>query len=279
MAKAAPLKAAQKRKAEHETAITAGVTYEVVRRQGEEELRRPTRALLWSGLAAGLSMGFSLMGDGLLTAHLPDAPWRPLISKLGYTIGFLVVILGSQQLFTENTLTVVVPVLAKRSPHALRSVLRLWGTVLAANIVGVHIFAFALVHAPVFGPEVHAAFQLIGRQTAEPGFWAIFTRAIFAGWLIALMVWMLPGASHARFATIVTMTWLVGVGGLAHVIAGSADVLYLVFRGGLSWWSYAGGYFLPALLGNTIGGVMLVTSLNHAQVVAGRADDGQPRQS
>jgi len=277
MAEPAPLKASQKRKAEHEEAITAGVTWEVIRRQGSEELKRPTRALAWSGLAAGLSMGFSFVAEGLFTAYLPDAAWRPLVSKLGYSVGFLIVILGSQQLFTENTLTVVVPALARRNATTLRSVFRLWGVVLLANLVGAHLFTLAVVHMPVFTPDIHAAFAMIGAHAIEPGFWAMFSRAIFAGWLIALMVWMLPGASRARFPTIVLMTWLVGVGGLAHVVAGSADVLYGVFTGSISWLRYAGGFLVPALLGNTVGGVMLVTSLNHAQVVAGQEGEGGGR--
>lgn len=91
------------------------IVYEAVRKEGEAELSRPTSSLMWSGLAAGLSMGFSMVGDGLLRAGLPDEPWRPLISSFGYSFGFLIVILGRQQLFTENTLTAILPLLHGRS--------------------------------------------------------------------------------------------------------------------------------------------------------------------
>ncbi|MGI4799523.1 MAG: formate/nitrite transporter family protein, partial [Janthinobacterium lividum] len=83
----------------------AALIHEIIRAEGESELDRSILALLLSGLAAGLAMGLSLITEGLLRAHLPEAPWRELVSKIGYAVGFLVVVLGRQQLFTENTLT------------------------------------------------------------------------------------------------------------------------------------------------------------------------------
>src|SRR5690349_8167211 len=89
--------------AEERSSPRVHVVHEAIRIEGEEELKRTSSALAWSGLAAGLSMGFSLVTEGLLRSHLPDTPWRPLVSKLGYSAGFLFVVLGRQQLFTENT--------------------------------------------------------------------------------------------------------------------------------------------------------------------------------
>ena len=123
--------------------IRAQVVHETIRREGEDELRRPSQALAWSGLAAGLSMGFSLVGEGLLRAHLPAAPWRPVVTKLGYSIGFLVVVLGRQQLFTENTLTPVLPLLRRSRPGGILNLARLWTVVLLANLTGAAIFAWA----------------------------------------------------------------------------------------------------------------------------------------
>src|SRR5215467_13254564 len=85
---------AEKKKVEERLAIGANVVYETIRLEGEEELRRPTAALAWSGFAAGLSMGFSFIAEALLTSHLPDQPWRPLITRFGYCVGFLIVVLG-----------------------------------------------------------------------------------------------------------------------------------------------------------------------------------------
>src|SRR5277367_621318 len=104
---------AEEKKVEERLAISPSVVYETIRREGEEELHRTPAALAWSGLAAGLSMGFSLVAEALLAAYLPHATWTPLISKFGYCVGFLIVILGRQQLFTETTLTVILPLLSK----------------------------------------------------------------------------------------------------------------------------------------------------------------------
>jgi formate-nitrite transporter family protein len=256
---------------EERTALRAAVVHEAIREQGEAELRRPVLALGWSGLAAGLSMGFSMISQGLLQAHLPDAPWRPLITNLGYSAGFLVVILGRQQLFTENTLTVILPLLARRSVATLVGVGRLWAVVLAANLIGALAIAWLIGNTNIFEPPVRVSFAAIGatQVAAKPA--TIFLRGIFAGWLIALTVWMLPAAEGSRPLIIIAMTYLVGLGGFAHVIAGSVEVLYVVITGGPVHWSdYVVDFLFPALGGNIIGGVSLVALLNHAQVVTER---------
>src|SRR3954447_4936068 len=100
--------------AEQRSSVTPHVVHEAVSREGEQELERTTPALAWSGLAAGLSMGFSLIAEGMLRNELPRAPWARLVVKLGYSMGFLLVILGRQQLFTENTLTPMLPLFHKK---------------------------------------------------------------------------------------------------------------------------------------------------------------------
>jgi formate/nitrite transporter FocA (FNT family) len=134
--------------------------------------------------------------------------------------------------------------------------------------VGALAFAWVLGSTGVFGPEIRASFKAVSLASAPEGFGLVFLKGIFAGWLIALMVWLLPGARSARMPIIVLLTWLVGVGGLTHVVAGSVEMFYLSTTGALSWSQALGGYVLPALLGNTVGGVALVAALNHAQVVA-----------
>jgi formate/nitrite transporter FocA (FNT family) len=93
----------EKKEAEERSSPSGAVVYQAISSEGEEELERPTSALMWSGLAAGMSMGFSFVAEALLRAHIPDASWRPLIVNFGYSVGFLIVVLGRQQLFTENT--------------------------------------------------------------------------------------------------------------------------------------------------------------------------------
>ena len=248
---------------------SADVVYEAVRLEGEEELQRKSIALFWSGLAAGLAMGLSFLTPGLLQAAIPPAPWRHLVVSLGYTVGFLVVVLGRQQLFTENTLTPVLPML--KDWEKLPNVARLWGVVLVANLVGAAAFAFVLGHSDLVGADVHAELRALAHEAIAPRAAVIFLRAIFAGWLIALMVWLLPGAESARLAAIVVPTYLISLAHFAHSIAGSVDVLYLALGGQASWGDYA-HFFIPTLLGNVLGGVTLVAVLNHAQVQPDAAD-------
>jgi formate/nitrite transporter FocA (FNT family) len=255
--------------AEERTSIGALVVHEVIRLEGENELRRTTSALAWSGLAAGLSMGFSLVAEGLIRSALPDQPWRPLVSKLGYTVGFLIVVLGRQQLFTENTLTPILPLLARRDLSTLRQVLRLWGIVLLMNLVGAYAFALVAGHSDAFSPHLRQTFSQIGHEAMQGSFGTIVLKGIFAGWLIALMVWLLGGTQDGQIGVIIIITYLVGLAGLSHIIAGSIETMYLVTTGAASWRHYLAGYMIPTLLGNVLGGVSLVAVLNHAQVVAG----------
>ena len=251
------------------TAPSGRIVHEAILREGEDELRRSSTALAWSGLAAGLSMGFSFLGIGLLRAFLPESAWSPLVSSLGYTLGFLIVILGRQQLFTENTLTVILPLMQRRDLPTLGNVLRLWGTVLLANFVGALLFAFVLARTQVVDVAVVDALREAANLGAAPSFPVALLRGVFAGWLIALVVWLLPFAETARIWVIVILTYIVGLARLQHVIVGTVEAGFLVFAGDSNWHDFFLFAFLPALLGNILGGVALVAAINHAQVVAG----------
>jgi formate-nitrite transporter family protein len=253
-------------KAREEESLNARITHEVVRIEGEKELERTSAALWWAALAGGLSMGFSLVGEGVLRAHLPDTNWRPLVTKLGYPIGFIIITLASHQLFTENTITPIVPLLRKKTLAVLRNVARLWAIVFVGNIVGVIIFAWILGRTELFEPNVKEAFHDIGLEAIKATFLVTLLRGVVAGWLIALMVWMLPAASSSKVAVIGIMTYVVGVGGFAHIIAGSADVIFLVATGVVGWGTYLSAFMIPALLGNIVGGLTFVAAPNHAQV-------------
>lgn len=244
------------------------VIHDAVLAEGDEEVERPAMALAWSGLAAGLSMGFSLIAEGLLRNYLPDAPWRSLVDSLGYSVGFFIVVLGRQQLFTENTLTAVLPLLHERTKSMFLKVVRLWAVVLAANLVGGAAVAIVSTITPAFDSDIQNAFVEIGREAMEPGWWTILLRGIYGGWIIALIVWLLPFAEAARLWIIIFLTYLIALGHLSHVIAGSIEVFAVAAAGEISWFYSLFGYTLPTLIGNVIGGVMLVAGLNHAQVVA-----------
>jgi len=243
---------------------SAKVVHEAIRLEGTEELERPWSSVAWSGLAAGLTMGCSMLGDGLLRAALPDAPWRDLVAGFGYSLGFLFVTMGRQQLFTETTLTVTLPYLY--GTHRMREVARYWAIVFAANILATLFFAAALSIPHLFPPDTVRSFTDLGTHAVEPGFLGVLVKAVFAGWLIALMVWLMPAASSARFLVIVAVTWLISVAKFSHVIAGSAEGAFAAFHGAISATDYLVGFLIPALIGNSIGGVVFVAMLNHAQV-------------
>jgi formate/nitrite transporter FocA (FNT family) len=254
--------------AEERAAPSGKIVYLAILGEGEEELERPSSALFWSGLAAGLSMGFSLIAEALLATYLPQARWSRLVSKLGYSLGFLIVVLGRQQLFTENTLTVVLPLLKQKSTGVLVNVLRLWSVVLLANLAGAFLIGLAVVKAPVLELDVQVTAVHLGQQAVAHGAATVFARAILAGWLIALMVWLLPFAESGRVGVIIILTYAVGLGGFPHIVAGASEVASAAWARAITWGQLA-AYLAPTLAGNIVGGVAMVATLNHAQVVAG----------
>lgn len=256
------------RRADEAKSLSAAQTHEAIRRQGEHELERTPAALAWSALAAGAAMGLSLVAHGLLHHYLPDAHWRPLVSSLGYSVGFLVVILGSQQLFTETTVTATLPLLARRDGATARRAARLWAVVLAGNLAGAALFAGVAGGTELFEPGVKDAFAELSHEAMRGGFGTKVLEAIVAGWLIGLVAWTLP-AVREKVVVIVILTWLVSAAKLTHVVAGAVEAFYLAVTGGQTWGVALGGYVLPALLGNAIGGALGVAAINHAQVTAG----------
>lgn len=268
------LSESERKESQRRVGLRAAVVFETVRREGEQELERPMAALAFSGLAAGLSMGFSLIATGVIRASLPDTPWRALVENFGYTLGFLIVVLGRQQLFTENTVTAVLPFLDRTDAGTFGKVARLWAVVLVTNLVGALIVAVALAHTGAFSPAVKAAFLSIGQQTLSHGFTIVLFKGIFAGWLIALMVWLLPAAENSRVSVILIVTYIVGAAGLSHIVAGSVEGLYAVVSGAASWPAYLVGFLLPVFIGNSIGGVLLVSLINYGQVAT---ESDEPR--
>jgi formate/nitrite transporter FocA (FNT family) len=243
------------------------VIYEVVRRLGEEEMARPAMSLWWSGLAAGLSISFSLLAQAILQTHLPDAPWRPLVSSFGYSVGFIMVVLARQQLFTESTITVVLPVMAEFTPRNLALMGRLWVIVLGANFAGTLFAALFCSFTPALTPELREAMIEISRSIMNHGWFELGVKAISAGFLIAAMVWLIPSAETAQIHVVTLMTYLIAAGGFMHIIAGSMEAFLLALNGDWAWTSMTIHFILPVLAGNIIGGTALFALLSYAQVM------------
>ena len=243
------------------------VIYEVVRRLGEEEMERPFTSLWWSGVAAGLSISFSLLSQAILTTHLPEASWQPLVVSFGYCIGFIMAVLSRQQLFTEITITAVLPVAADMTWGNIVRMARLWAIVLAANLAGTLFAALFCTFTPALSGDVYNGMLEISRDLLAYGWWEMVFRAIAAGFLMAAMVWLMPGAEGAQFHVITLMTWLIAVGGCTHIVAGSMESYLLVFSGEWVWWRMITEFMVPVLIGNMIGGTALFALIAYAQVM------------
>ena len=263
----------EEREIEQRTSPGGHIVYEAVRQEGLEELARSNSALAWSGLAAGLAMGFSLLSEAILQSRLPDAPWRSLIAKFGYCVGFLLVVLGRQQLFTENTLTVILPLLRKPGPRMFGNVVRLWLIVLACNLLGAFAIAWIMGNTDAVSVEVRQVMKELGLAAMNYRFGTLLLRGIFAGFLIALMVWLMPVAEAARVWVIIIVTYIVGIGDFSHIIAGSVDAFYVVGIGQKTILDYF-LYIFPVLLGNIVGGSSIVAAIAHAQYIGG--GEGKP---
>lgn len=243
------------------------VIYEVVRRLGEEEMERPLTSLWWSGVAAGLSISFSLLSQAILTAHLPQSSWQPLVVSFGYCIGFIMAVLSRQQLFTESTITAVLPLAADVTGGNVTRMARLWAIVLAANLAGTLFAALFCTFTPVLSGGIYNGMLEISRDLLAYGWWEMVFRAVAAGFLMAAMVWLMPGAEGAQFHVITLMTWLIAVGGFTHIVAGSMEAYLLVFSGDWVWWRMIVDFMVPVLIGNMIGGTALFALIAYAQVM------------
>lgn len=233
----------------------------------EEEFSRSTSLLFLSGLAAGLSMSLSLVAATTLEAAW-NGPNARAIGTLLYPLGFLFVVLGRYQLFTENTLTPVTLVLTRLA--SIPRLLRIWAVVLTANIVGTGLAAWVLATTEVLSAEATEHAMAWGRHLLEFGTAELFWKGLFAGWLVATLVWL--GHAIREAAGRILMLWLIvltiGYGELAHCIVGACEVLFVVFNDGATMRDFA-VFFGPTVAGNTVGGVLLVAILNYSQISEG----------
>ncbi len=244
--------------------------YQQVAGNARQELRRRSVSLAVSGFTGGTFMGFSALGVGVVLATLGTGPKAFLLSRMLYPLGFIVVIVGRSQLFTENTLYPVALVLAER--RELWNTLRLWAIVLPSNLAGAFAFAclISLTHA-LPGPIVQAIAQL-GIQTVGVSPGTVFWSGVMGGWIIATAAWMVSG-SHSvtgSIALIWLLTFLVGAGNFAHCIASSGEILTSVLTGQVTFANYF-RWLGPAVAGNICGGVLMVTLLEYGQAIYGRA--------
>ncbi|EYR97754.1 formate/nitrite transporter family protein [Acinetobacter baumannii 26016_8] len=250
---------------EHEK-LSPRLVYEIIRRDGAEELDRPTAALIFSGIAAGLVISFSFVFKAIIASYIPtDAIWTDLITNFGYTIGFLIAILGHMQLFTENTITTVVPLFKPFTLDKLRAVGRLWGIVILCNIIGTALASLFFLTPDLFTPNIDKALDELAHHVASFSAIQNLLKGVMSGLLIAALVWMLPSVSN-KFLVIFFMTYLIGLGDFTHVVVGSTEMSYLVWQGEASLGEYLFNFLIPTTIGNIIGGTGVFTLLIYGQV-------------
>jgi formate/nitrite transporter FocA (FNT family) len=257
--------------AETGTRLSAVEIHRNILLPGLKELQRPAGALLWSSLASGLVIGFSFIG-GAFAADLVGPPMKHAAFTAVYPLGFILVVMARSELFTENTLVPVIPLLENRDRATLLSLLRVWGLLLAGNLLGAAIFGFALARTPMVDPGLHGELARIAADATTGSFGAIVYAGVFAGWLIALLSWLLA-STHATGAQI-TLIWLctapISALDFRHSIAGAVEAFYRAAAGSAGWGEMLGGFVLPAVLGNAVGGVLLVALLSYGQVASDR---------
>ncbi|MBJ6137855.1 formate/nitrite transporter family protein [Marinobacter litoralis] len=247
--------------------LSSLAVYSVILREGKEELERPKISLWWSGVAAGLGISTSVLAEGLIHANLgPDHPYLTLIASLGYSFGFVLVILSRLQLFTENTITVVLPILAQPTRNGFYCSARLWGIVLTANLCGTFVTAAIFVHGGILTADTLTAILEISRHLATLTPAETLLRGIPSGFFIAAIVWMLPSAKRSEVLVIVMFTWLIAAGDFTHVIAGANEIFALVVNGEMIISTALLYHIAPVLIGNILGGTGLFAMLAYGQV-------------
>ena len=243
---------------------TANQIYEQVSLNGKRELRRSNISLAISGTAGGLLMGLTGMSVAIILAEVGNTPGGRLLAFFFYPLGFMVVILGRSQLFTENTLYPVAVVLAEK--RHLWATLRLWSVVFPTNILGAFLFALLAVKTGALRPEYLHQLSRLGLEASGMSTSHAFWSGVIGGWIIASVAWLVS-ASHSITGSVMliwTMTFIVGAGHFAHCIASSGEILSSVLAGQATFLAFL-RWLLPCTMGNILGGVLLVTLLEYGQ--------------
>ena len=245
----------------------------------DEEIDIGIRELFFSSLAGGFAITLTFLIYASMTASTGG---DPILSGILYPIGFIYIILGGYQLYTENTLPPVALVLERLA--SLPALMRIWVVVLIGNFAGGGLGALVLAYTGVFSDPAAVAATDIAMSGMETPFWDLFFKAGFAGLIVAGVVWLDYAVRDTitRFFLIYMAFLMIPYANLYHVVVSFTEVMYLVFLGHIDVIPGLTGFILPVLLGNTIGGVLLVTIVNYYQTTERRLksarEDGAERQ-
>jgi len=238
---------------------------------GQAALRRSATGLIISAFSGGLDLGFSLFLSAAVLTVLPGSDWSLLQRLLvggAYAVGFILVVIGRSELFTEQTTLAVLPVLHGIS--GIGRLARLWGIVWVGNVVAEAVFAvIAVIVGPALGAIDPAAFDAIAQRTLAPDWWVIILSAALAGWLMGMLSWLGAATDDtlARMAIVVVITASIGFLGLHHSIVGTSEVLAGVLAGGNATMADFARFLALATFGNAVGGTFFVAVLKYGHAV------------
>jgi formate/nitrite transporter FocA (FNT family) len=231
------------------------------------ELKRPTGGLFVSSVSAGLVIGFSLLMMATMLTSVAGTFSEPVIHIIlsgMYSIGFVLVIIGRSELFTEHTTLAVLPVLDGRA--SLLQLLRIWGIVFTGNITGAMVFTIIVTWiSPVLGIVEPWAYVEIARSLLDNDSWAIFASAVFAGWLMGELTWLLAAGRDtiSQVFFVCLLTTVIGFLNLHHSIAGTVEVLSGVIISPDMHLPDFGRFLFVTTTGNAIGGVIFVALIKY----------------
>ena len=241
--------------------------------KGDHEINRDAGGLLLSSISAGLDIGFGPLLMGVILT-LSVGSYGDLQTELllasAYSVGFIFVILGRSELFTEHTTLAVMPVIDGKA--SLKSLGRLWGIVYLGNILGGFLFTIlAVVLMPGLGVIEPSAFGTIAdKLVSHPLHW-LFVAGVFAGWLMGLLAWLVSSANNTigRVFFIWMVTATIGMLHLPHSIAGNVEVLFgLLTTSSVTISDYL-AFLTLSTLGNAVGGAFFVGLMKYGHVTRG----------
>lgn len=237
-------------------------------REGLEQLRRPALSLAFASVAAGMIVGFSAMAVAVVLASMDSSQGdldRRIATALVYPLGFVVCILSGAQLFTEHTATAFYPVLDKQA--SLKQLIRLWAIVISGNLIGAAACA-ALLRAADEVIGARQGYLEIGHHLVHFSTLGLLISGILAGWLMALGAWLTVSSPRtiAQITEIYCATFLIGIGGLHHSIAGSVEMFTALLMSSEFTALMAARFIAIALIGNLIGGSCFVALLNYGHI-------------
>jgi formate/nitrite transporter FocA (FNT family) len=246
--------------------LTSPEIYVEIAREGIEEMARPSISLFWSAIAAGFLISFSLLFKAVLHVETAGLAAGHAIESLGYTFGFVLVIYSRLQLFTENTITPVLPTVVTPSSQNIGNLSRVWGISLTANFIGTAIMALLFAKTTMVTPETLSAMLEISHKVAELGFWPSLIKGLPSGLLIAALVWMRPSSGESFLGLILLVTYVIAVADFTHIVVGSCEMFLLAWSGEAAMSGLALNSMLPTLIGNIVGGTMLFALIAWAQI-------------